>query len=73
MSSEDTLPESPAWIRYPARAVALIVVVPIRLVWELLRHSGRLVVEALSWAGVYLIWLPLRWSWSTSCWRRSRG
>ncbi|MDR7273550.1 hypothetical protein [Catenuloplanes atrovinosus] len=58
----------PGWIRYPARAIALLVVVPIRFVWELLRHTGRLIGAAVAWAGVYLLWLPLRWLWLHLFW-----
>ena len=51
----------PAWLLYPLRAIALIVVVPVRFVWELIGSAARLAGAALSWAGVYLVWLPLRW------------
>lgn len=58
----------PGWIRYPARAIALVFVVPVRFLWEIVKRTVLLVGAALSWAGVYLFWLPLRWLWLNLIW-----
>ncbi|MDQ0369306.1 hypothetical protein [Catenuloplanes indicus] len=58
----------PGWVRYPARAIALVFVVPIRFLWEIVKRTVLLIGAALSWAGVYLFWLPLRWVWLNIIW-----
>ncbi|WP_242883511.1 hypothetical protein [Actinomadura litoris] len=61
-------PTGPAWIVVPARAVALVVVLPLRLCYDLLRLVGRGVAavfravgEGAAWLLDLLITRPLRW------------
>jgi hypothetical protein len=70
-------PDVPAWVAWPVRAVAVAVVVPARLLWELVKVVARLVgqyllvpiawllhhlvVRPLSWLAHYLIVVPLTW------------
>ncbi|QKW06448.1 hypothetical protein HUT18_08575 [Streptomyces sp. NA04227] len=56
-------------IRIPVRIVVLVLVVPVRMVWDLFVAGGRLVRDhvlrpagrALSWVGRTLVVVPLRW------------
>ncbi|WP_433331869.1 hypothetical protein [Spirillospora sp. CA-294931] len=54
-------PSGPAWIVYPARVVALVVVLPLRLAYELLAATGRRLGRALrailSPIGAFFAWL----------------
>jgi hypothetical protein len=58
----------PAWIVVPARVVALVVVLPLRLCYDLLRLVGRGVAAFFGAIGTGIAWLfdvlvvrPLRW------------
>jgi hypothetical protein len=48
-------PEPPFWIRWPVWVIAVVVFLPLRLIWELLRLVGRLLKR---YAG-----RPLAWCW----------
>jgi hypothetical protein len=45
--------EAPAWLRWPLRVIAVLLVLPFRLAWEGLRLAGRLlhrtVLTSLAW------------------------
>jgi hypothetical protein len=72
-----TAPEPPPWIHWPVRVLAVVVVLPIRVAWELLKVVGgfleryvgrplawlwrRLVVVPLSRLAHRLVVVPLRW------------
>lgn len=72
-----TAPEPPPWIQWPVRVVAVVVVLPFRVAWELLKVVGgfleryvgrplawlwrRLVVVPLSRLAHWLVVVPLRW------------
>lgn len=76
---------TPSWIQNPVRAVALLVVVPLRLLWELTgavtrflhrflltpvaSFLTRYVVRPLRWLLVRLIWPPVRWLFVHLVWR----
>lgn len=78
MPKQESTPEPlPALIAWPVRAIAVVVFVPLRLLWELLRFTGRFldsrlvrpvarivgryVLRPLGWVLRHLIWLPSRW------------
>lgn len=74
-------PDVPAWIAWPVRAVAVVTVVPLRLLWELFVIVGRFVgryvvrpiawllyhaiVRPMSWLYHYAVVVPLSWLWRT--------
>jgi hypothetical protein len=63
--------QAPAWLLWPARALAVVVVVPLRLGWHaitaVLRGMGwlidRAVVRPVAWAWRHLVVVPLAWLW----------
>lgn len=70
-----TTPEPAGWLLWPARVIALVVVLPVRAAWELLRRAsaavGRAVERFLSALGralaavlrpvLSVLWVPVRW------------
>ncbi len=72
-------PDVPGFIHWPVRVVAIIVVVPVRLLWELLAVAGaallrhvvepiarlldRAVVRPLAWLWDHLVVIPVAWLW----------
>jgi hypothetical protein len=64
----DEQPESlPAWLLWPVRAIAVVVVLPFRLAGAALtaagRFLGRWVLAPLAWLGDHLIVIPAAWAW----------
>ncbi|WP_229070325.1 hypothetical protein [Actinoplanes sp. DH11] len=57
----------PAWIVWPVKALAFVVVLPFRLLWEGLRISGRFllryVLRPLAWLWEHAVVIPLAWLW----------
>ena len=57
----------PAWIHWPIRVLAVIVVLPFRLAWEALRATGRFLARyvgrPLAWLGRHLIVVPAAFLW----------
>ncbi|MEV4639686.1 hypothetical protein AB0J80_20245 [Actinoplanes sp. NPDC049548] len=49
-----TAPEPPPWVQWPVRVFAVVVVLPLRLAWELLSAVGRFLER---WVGRPLAWL----------------
>ncbi|MGA5300371.1 hypothetical protein ACPCHT_10605 [Nucisporomicrobium flavum] len=60
-------PRPPAWIDWPVRVLAVIFVLPFRLLWELLgvigRFLARWVGRPLAWLGHHLIVVPVSFLW----------
>jgi hypothetical protein len=72
-------PDVPGFIHWPIRVVAIVVVVPVRLLWELLAVAGtallrhvvqpverllqRFVVRPLGWLWTHLVVIPAAWLW----------
>jgi hypothetical protein len=61
--------EAPAWITWPIRIVAVIVVVPLRLAYEALSAVGRFlghwVFRPIGWLLEHAVGRPLAWLWRT--------
>ena len=55
----------PDWIMWPIRALALVVVLPFRLLWEAVKLIGRLlhrfVLMPLAWLWQHLVVVPVTW------------
>jgi hypothetical protein len=75
-TSAPTEPDPPGWVPWPFRVVALIVMLPLRLGWELAiavrpalaplaRAWERLIHRPLAWALRVLVLIPLGWAWRT--------
>ena len=72
-------PDVPGFVHWPVRVVAIVVVVPIRLLWELLTVAGtallrhvlepiarvlhRAVLRPLAWLWRHLVTTPAAWLW----------
>ncbi|MFG2096400.1 hypothetical protein ACGFN2_22860, partial [Streptomyces sp. NPDC048612] len=60
-------------VRLPVRIVVLVLVVPVRLVWDALAALGRAVHRSvlrpvgrgLAWLGHTLVVVPVAWAWRT--------
>jgi hypothetical protein len=68
MPRADESPESaPAWLLWPVRAVAVVVVLPFRLLGMALTAIGRFLhrylIVPLAWLGHHLIVIPATWLW----------
>ena len=57
----------PAWVHWPIRVLAVIFVLPFRVLWELLRHAGRFLARyvgrPLVWLWHYAVAVPLAFLW----------
>jgi hypothetical protein len=57
----------PAWVHWPIRVLAVIFVLPFRLLWELLRYAGRFLARyvgrPLAWLWHYAVAVPLAFLW----------
>src|SRR4051794_2723723 len=62
-----TAPDPPACIQWPVRVLAVIVVLPFRLAWELLTAVGRFLERyvggPLAWLWQRLVVVPLTFLW----------
>ncbi|AGZ43871.1 hypothetical protein [Actinoplanes friuliensis] len=60
-------PTPPAWIHWPIRVLAVIFVLPFRLLWELLvvigRFLARYVGRPLAWLFHHAVVVPVAWVW----------
>lgn len=56
-------PDVPAWILWPVRAVAVVTIVPLRLLWELLGAVARVVAPPIAWVWHYVVVVPLSFLW----------
>ncbi|MEV6302766.1 hypothetical protein AB0M02_25360 [Actinoplanes sp. NPDC051861] len=59
-------PEShPSWLTWPIRAIAIVVVLPFRLLWEAVKLVGRFlerfVLAPLAWLWRVLVVIPVSW------------
>lgn len=56
---------APAWLTWPIRAIAVVVVLPFRLLWEATKVVGRFlaryVLAPLAWLLRYLVVIPVAW------------
>ncbi|MET7402815.1 hypothetical protein ABZS66_55980 [Dactylosporangium sp. NPDC005572] len=75
----------PAWLAWPIRAVAVVVVVPFKLAWDLLvlvggwiwRYIGKpvgwflhyCILRPVAYAFYYVVWVPLHWLVVNVLWR----
>ncbi|MFI7542034.1 hypothetical protein [Actinoplanes sp. NPDC049599] len=61
------LPPPPAWIRWPVRILAVVFVLPFRLLWELLGYLGRFLARyvgrPLAWLWHYAVAVPAAFLW----------
>lgn len=57
----------PAWVHWPIRVLAVIFVLPFRLLWELVRYTGRFLARSvgrpLAWLWHYAVAVPLAFLW----------
>lgn len=56
---------APAWLTWPVRAVAVVVVLPFRLLWEAAKliggFLGRYLLAPLAWLWRHLVVIPVLW------------